>query len=679
MRTPISGLLVAALLAAATPVAAQHGANRGYLDTTCAPCRDFYRYANGGWLKTAQIPAAYTSTGAARELYDRNTEALKRVLDRVAAATDTARDPTLKKLGAFYGSCMDSAGTDRAAAKPIADELNRIAAMKTVGDLTRELARLNARQIYAPFYFSAEVDRKQSSRVIGQLYQAGLGLPDRDYYLKTDPASDSLRHFYVAHIARMFGLLGAQPTRALQDAERVMRFETALADSSMTLVAQRDPNAVYHKMTVRELGTLAPGIDWGAFFTATGVAALASSDSTLDVSQPAFLRLVSAKAQDTAALDDWRAYLHWQLLHETAPLLGSAFFREDFKLQSRLRGVKEPLPRWKRCAAAADDAMGEALGKAYVESEFPPQAKARVLEMVNNLQVALSDRIQRLTWMSDSTKAEAQQKLGAMVKKIGYPDTWRDYSALEARAAWPYAQNALAAREFEQHRQLAKIGRPVDRTEWNMSPPTVNAYYNPSFNEIVFPAGILQPPFFDPTADDATNYGAIGAVIGHEMTHGFDDRGRQFDAQGNLRDWWTADDARRFTERAQRVIDEYTAYVAVDTFHVNGALTVGENIADIGGLVIAHAAFEHSLEGKPRPPDIDGFTTEQRFFLGFAQLWRNLTRPEMVRLRTLTDPHSPPLWRVNGPVSNMPEFAKAFGCKAGDPMVRADSVRAEVW
>ena len=674
----VAGLFVTALLAAA-PAAAQHGANRAYLDTTCAPCRDFYQYANGGWLRTAQIPAAYTSTGAARELYDRNTEALRRVLERVGGATDTTRDPTLKKLGAFYGTCMDSAGTDRAGAKPIGDELARIAALKTAGDLTRELARLNARQIYAPFFFSAEVDRKQSSRVIGQLYQAGLGLPDRDYYLKTDPASDSLRQVYVAHIARMFALLGATPALARQDAERTMRFETALAESSMTLVARRDPNAVYHKMTVRELGTLAPGIDWTVFFAAAGVAALASPDSTLDVSQPAFLRLVSAEAMDKAALADWRVYLRWQLLHETAPLLGSVFFNEDFKLQAALRGVKQPLPRWQRCAAAADEAMGEALGKAYVESEFSPQAKARVLEMVNNLQVALSDRIQQLTWMSDSTKAEAQQKLSAIFKKIGYPDTWRDYSTLDARASWPYVENALAARTFEQQRQLAKIGRPVDRGEWDMSPPTVNAYYNPSFNEIVFPAGILQPPFFDPTADDASNYGAIGAVIGHEMTHGFDDRGRQFDAHGNLRDWWTAEDARRFTERAQRVINEYSAYIAVDTFHVNGALTVGENIADIGGLVIAHAAFEHSLEGKPRPPDIDGFTAEQRFFLGFGQLWRNLTRPEMVRLRTLTDPHSPPMWRVNGPVSNMPEFARAFGCRAGDPMVRADSVRAEVW
>ena len=431
-------------------------------------------------------------------------------------------------------------------------------------------------------------------------------------------------------------------------------------------------------MTVRELQALAPAIDWGGFFTAVGVPALAPGDAALDVSQPAFIRLVGARLADLP-LDEWRLYLRWQLANAAAPTLSRAFFDEDFQFQRVLRGVQEPLPRWKRCAAATDDAMGEALGKAYVAGEFSAGAKAHVLEIVNNLQAALADRIQRLDWMSDSTKVQALGKLGTVLKKIGYPDTWRDYSALEARGSWPYGENVLRAREFEQQRQLAKVGHPVDRTEWGMTPPTVNAYYNPSFNEIVFPAGILQPPYFDPAVDDAVNYGAIGAVIGHEMTHGFDDQGRQFDAQGNLRDWWTATDARRFTERAQRVVAQFAGYVAVDTFHINGQLTLGENIADQGGLTIAYHAFEKSLEGKPRPPDIDGFTPEQRFFLGFAQGWRNLTRPQALRLRTLTDPHSPPRWRVNGSVSNLTEFARAFGCKAGDGMVRPDSVRAEVW
>ncbi len=668
------------VLPAVAPLAAQHGVTRAYLDTTCAPCTDFFGFANGAWLKTAQIPASYSGTGAGRELHDRNTETLRGVLEAAAAAAaaDTTHDPMLQKLGAFYGSCMDSVAIERAGATPIADELRRIDSLRTPRDLQRELARFNRMQIFAAFSFAAEADPKQSSRNIGQLYQAGLGLPDRDYYLKTDPASDSLRQQYVAHVARTLALLGEPDSTAQLHAQQVMTFETALAESSMTLVAQRDPNAVYHKMTVRDLQALAPALDWPAFFVAVDVPLLGSAGAALDVSQPAFIRLVSARVA-TMPLDEWRVYLRWQLANALAPSLSSPFFNEDFGFQSVLWGVKEPLPRWKRCAAATDEAMGEALGKAYVAMQFSAAAKARVLEMVNNLQAALAARILRLDWMSDSTKIQAYAKLDAVLKKIGYPDVWRDYSALEIQAAWPYATNVQRGREFEQRRQLAKVGHPVDRTEWGMSPPTVNAYYNPSLNEIVFPAGILHPPYFDPAADDAVNYGAIGSVIGHEMTHGFDDQGRQYDAQGNLRDWWTANDARRFTDRAQRVVAQFNGYVAVDTFHINGQLTLGENIADLGGLTIAYYAFEKSLQGKPRPPAIDGFTAEQRFLLGFAQGWRNLTRPEAIRLRTLTDPHSPPRWRVNGSVSNLTEFARAFGCKAGDGMVRPDSVRADVW
>jgi putative endopeptidase len=658
--------------------AAQHGVNPAYIDTTCAPCRDFFTYANGAWLKTATIPAAYPSTGAARELSDHNTEALRGVLEGAAAGADTAHDSALRKLGAFYASCMDSARADRAPAAPIAEELRLIAAIGTTGDLEREIARLNRLQVYTPFYFSAEIDPKESSRNIGQLYQAGLGLPDREYYRKTDPASDSLRREYVAHVARTLGLLGAAATAAQRDAARVLQLETALAESSMTLVAQRDPNAVYHRMTVRELQTLAPAIDWPAYFTLMGVPVLGAPDATLDVSQPAFFRLVSDRAAH-APLEDWRVYLRWQLANEIAPALSSAFFAEHFRFEARLRGTKEPLPRWKRCAAASDDALGEALGKAYVEREFPPAAKARVLAMVDNLQAAFAERIARLTWMSDSTKTQAQHKLRMVLRKIGYPDRWRDYSTLEVGATAPFATNLLSARAFEGRRQLAKIGQPVDRGEWGMTPPTVNAYYSPPTNEITFPAGILQPPYFDAAADDAVNYGGIGAVIGHELTHGFDDQGRQFDAAGNLRDWWTAEDSRRFAERARRVVAQFNGYIAIDTLHVNGELTLGENLADLGGLAIAYDAFERSLAGQPQPPAIDGFTPEQRFFLGYAQGWRSLTRPEATRLRTFTNPHSPPSWRVNGPVSNSPAFARAFGCKRGDPMVRPDSARAEVW
>jgi predicted metalloendopeptidase len=401
-------------------------------------------------------------------------------------------------------------------------------------------------------------------------------------------------------------------------------------------------------------------------------------DATLDVSQPAFLRLVSDRAA-YGPLEDWRVYLRWHVGQTIAPSLGAAFFAEHFRFQSRLRGTKEPLPRWKRCAAATDDALGEALGKAYVETEFPPAAKARVNAIVDNLQAAFAERLRHLTWMSDSTRVRALDKLSKVLRKIGYPDQWRDYSLLQVNDTAAFASNAINARGFEGRRQLAKIGTPVNRLEWAFSPPTVNAFYNPPTNEITFPAGILQPPFFDAAADDAVNYGGIGGVIGHELTHGFDDEGRQFDAVGNLRDWWTAEDAARFTERAKRVVAQFNGYVAIDTLHVNGDLTLGENIADLGGLAIAYDAFQRSLAGKPAPPPIDGFTADQRFFLAAGQVWRSLTRQEMARLRALTDPHSPPRWRVNGPMSNIPAFAKAFGCKQGDPMVRPDSVRAEIW
>ena len=674
----IAPFALAVTLPASLP--AQGGVNRAYLDTTCAPCRDFYTYANGGWLESATIPAEYASAGAARELADRNTKALRRVLEDAAAGADTASDPTLRKLGAFYASCIDSARAESAGTAPIADELQRIAAIRKRGDLTTAIARLAGLGVFAPFYVLAQVDPKESTRNIGQLYQGGLGLPERGYYLRADPASDSLRRAYVAHVARTFALLGSAPSAARADAEDVLRLETALADSSMTRVAQRDPQAVYHRTTVHELGALAPAIHWSTYFAALGVPSLAAAGGAqaLDVSQPGFLRQVSNLVAH-APLVQWRAYLRWHLADNAAHSLSAAFVAEDFAFESRLRGFTAPLPRWKRCAAASDDAMGEALGKAYVEREFPASSKVRVLEIVNNVQAAFAERIKRSDWMSDSTKTQALAKLAAVIKKIGYPDTWRDYTALTVSGSAAYATNLLAAQAFEQRRTMAKIGQPADRSEWQMTPPTVNAYYNPTTNEITFPAGILAPPYFDPAVDDAVNYGGIGSVIGHELTHGFDDQGRQYDAAGNLRDWWTPQDDSRFRERAHRVVEQYNGYIAVDTLHVNGELTLGENLADIGGLEIAYDAFQRSLAGKPRPPDIGGFTPEQRFFLGFAQGWRSLLRPETLRLRTLTNPHSPPQWRVNGSVSDSPEFSRAFHCRAGDPMARADSLGPPVW
>jgi putative endopeptidase len=655
-----------------------HGVNRAYMDTTCSACADFYSFANGAWMSSATIPAAYSGVGAQREMIDRNQEALRRVLERAAAGAANEKNATLRKVGAFYATCMDSARAEREGLRPIADELRRIDAVRTREDLRRAIGRLGTLGVTAPFWFGSQADPKASRMAIGILYQDGLGLPDRDYYLKTDPASDSLRREYVAHVARTFQLLGEDSSRARTDADRVMRMETAFADSSMTRVAQRDPNAIYHKLTVRELSALAPALAWPAFFRESGVPALASGEATLNVAQPAFIRAFGAQLA-AAPIEDWRAYLRWRLADAAAPTLDRQFFAESFRFSSRLSGAKEPLPRWKRCAAAADQSMGEAVGEAYVASEFSPAAKARVVDMVDNIQAVMRERIAANRWMSDSTKAQARGKLDAILKKIAFPDRWRDYSKLDVQASRPFATNALRANEFEVRRQLAKIGKPVDRAEWGMTPPTVNAYYNPTINEIVFPAGILAPPQFDPAADDAVNYGAIGMVIGHELTHGFDDEGRQYDAAGNLRDWWTAEDTKRFEERAQRVVGQYNSYLAVDTFHVNGKLTLGENIADLGGITIAYYAYQKSLEGKPRPPAVDGFTPEQRLFLGFAQAWRRKFRPETMRLRAQTDPHSPSRWRVNGPLSNMPEFAKAWGCKLGDPMLRGDDVRAEIW
>ncbi|HYM82196.1 MAG TPA: M13 family metallopeptidase [Candidatus Limnocylindria bacterium] len=662
------GLLVLTLSLPIGAAAKTSGINLAYMDTTCSPCRDFYRHANGRWLDTIEIPASYTGIGSGREMFDRNQETLYRVLERAAQKAPTEKDATLRKLGSLYAVLMDSVRADREGVAPIAADLERIRAIQTKTDLRREFARFAALGLPAPFTFGPEADPKQSMQTIGQIFQGGLALPERDFYFRTDGKSDTLRRDYVTFMERTFQLAGAKPEQAKGNAERILRLETALAESSLTRVQMRDPHALYHKMSVKELGALAPAIDWSAFFSEAGVPSLAKPEAQLDVSVPAFMRQLNAQIE-TVPLETWRAYLEWNLLRAAAPWLGQKFFDETFAFQSKLVGTKAPQPRWKRSANLVDASMGEALGKAYVETEFPADSKKRMLEMVDNLQAAFRERIANRPWMSETTKKQATRKLDAVMKKIGYPDTWRDYSALQVDAKASAVQNLRQAQEFEQRRQLAKIGKPVDRTEWGMSPPTVNAYYNPTFNEIVFPAGILQPPRFDPRADDAVNYGAIGMVIGHELTHGFDDEGRQYDAEGNLKDWWTEDDAKKFDALAKQVVEQYDAYLAVDTLRVNGKLTLGENIADLGGLTIAYEAWRRSLGGKPAPK-IDGLTGEQRFFLGHAQGWRNKWRPEITRLVVLSDPHSPPVWRVNGPLAKMVEFRQAFGCKAGDAMVQ---------
>ncbi|NOT33497.1 MAG: M13 family metallopeptidase [Candidatus Eisenbacteria bacterium] len=679
MRLRITALAALALCALAnTALAQSSGIQLGQIDKTCQPCRDFYQYANGAWTDTVSIPAMYSSIGVGREMFDRNQDMLHSVLISAAQNISGESNETLVKVGALYATLMDSARAERDGVTPIQPYLDRINAIQSRKVLLSELADMHKLGLLVPFYFGAQADAKQSQWMLGTFYQGGLGLPERDYYMKTDTASVSLRKAYVAHVAKTFQLAGMAADAAVRDAERVMAFEMALAKASRPNVELRDPDKNYNKITVRELQKQVPAIAWADYFASLGVATLASPDSFVNVAQPDFMKEVSRQVASTP-LESWRAYLRYHAIDNSAGWLSQEFFDENFTFNARLTGARAPLPRWKRAADAVDGALGEALGRAWVEKNFTPAAKARMLELVDNLQRAYQKRIESLAWMSDATKKQALVKLSTFTRKIGYPDRWRDYSAIKIQAGQPAILNLVESNRFERARDLAKIGKAVDRNEWFLSPPTVNAYYNPPNNEIVFPAGILQPPMFDLNADDAANYGAIGMVIGHELTHGFDDEGSKYDAEGNLKNWWTEGDRKAFEELAGRIDQQYSGYVAVDTLKVNGKLTLGENIADLGGLTMAYYAYQASLEGKPRLANLDGFTPEQRFFLGFAQSWRRKMRPERLKLMVNTDPHSPANWRVNGPIANMPEFAKAFGCKAGDAMVHPPEKAAVIW
>ena len=643
------------------------------LDRSVSACTDFYQFANGGWIKSHPIPPAYSIWGSFAELQENNQSNLLTILRNAAANGNAQASADLRKLGIYYSSCMDSVAAERAGYQPVAPELQLVAAIRNRADLEAEIARLHARGVPALFAFGSQQDAKKSTEVIAGIRQGGLSLPDRDYYLNQDKRYVDIRSNYTDHVARMFQLLGESQQQATTDAQRVLSIETALARPAKTRVELRDPNANYHRMTAAELRQLAPGFNWPRFFTGEGRADI----SSINVQNTVFLKAADSLLT-VVPLEDWKAYLRWKIIDAAAPSLSSAFVNEDFRFGSTLTGAKEQLPRDKRCARVTDSGLRDALGQAYVAQYFTPTAKQRALEMVRNLEAVFHDRLQTLGWMSDTTKVQATAKLTAFTNKIGYPDKWRDYSTLEIKPG-PFLDNQVAVRQYERRRELARIGRPVDRTEWGMTPPTVNAYYNPSMNEIVFPAGIMQPPFFDPKADDAVNYGGMGAVIGHEMTHGFDDQGSQFDAQGNLRNWWGASDLEKFKRGTGLVASQFDAYTVLDSVHVNGRLTLGENLADLGGLSIAYAALEKALAEKGRPPLIDGFTPEQRFFLAWAQIWRQNVTPEAARVRINTDPHAPGRWRTNGPLSNLPQFAAAFGCKPGDPMVRPDSVRPVIW
>src|SRR5271168_587885 len=633
------------------------------LDTTCKPCDNFYQFAMGGWMKDNPIPAEYAAWGTFTQLHDNNLTAMRTVLN-AATKSNAAPGSNEQKIGDFYASCMDTSAIEAAGLKPIAGELAAIDAISDRKSLDSAIAQLQREGASVLFRLSSGQDIKDSTRVIAIASQGGLGMPDRDYYFRDDDKSKQLRADYEQHVAKMFALAGDAPDKAAAEAKTVVTIETALAKASRTRVELRDPEKNYNLMPLAEMKTLTPDWSWENYLHAVG----APTVENVNVRQPEFFKEMN-QALSGVSLPDWKIYMRWHVIHSAAPGLPERFVQENFDFYDRkLSGTKEILPRWKRCVQSTDRNLGEALGQVYVEKYFPPAAKARAKEMVNNLIAALRADIPTLSWMGPETKKEALAKLEAFTVKIGYPDQWRDYSRLEINRG-SYASNLRRSVEFEYARQLAKIGKPVDRTEWGMTPPTVNAYYNGSMNEIVFPAGILQPPFYDPNADDAVNYGGIGAVIGHEISHGFDDQGSKFDGKGNLHEWWKPEDRKNFTERGDCVVNQFNGYEVEPGLHQNGKLVLGESIGDLGGLTIAYAAYEKSIEGK-RPKDIDGFTPEQRFFLGWAQVWGANQRAEAARLQTNTDPHPLARFRGNGPLSNMEAFRKAFGCKKGDAMVR---------
>ncbi len=639
------------------------------MDKSADPCTNFYEYACGGWMKNNAIPSDQAEWGRFNELDQNNQIILRKILE-TASVDDPKRSANDQKIGDYYASCMDEAAIEKKGVDPLKPELDRIAAIKSKAELPPFLGTAHLSGNRAFFNFSSEPDMKNAEMEIAAVDQGGLGLPDRDYYFKDDPKSTELRTKYIEHVQNMFKLLGATPVEATAKAKTVMEIETALAKVSLDNVSRRDPQRLYHKMSRKELATLSPAFDWNKYI----VAMKTPEFESLNVYVPDFVKGFNQVIQGQS-LDNLKTYLTWQAVHAAAPVLPKRFVDENFSFYgATLTGAKEIRPRWKRCVSYTDGDLGEALGKSYVDQTFGAEGKQRMLEMVHNLEKALNADIKDLSWMTEETKKQALIKLEAISNKIGYPDKWRDYSALKI-VRGDALGNSLRSNEFESHRQLNKIGKPVDKSEWGMTPPTVNAYYNPQENNINFPAGILQPPFFDRRADDATNYGGIGAVIGHELTHGFDDEGRQFDAAGNLRDWWTAKDAAAFEERAKCIVDEYSGFTAVDDVKLNGKLTLGENTADNGGVRIALMALRSAMgEGGK---EMDGFTPEQRFYLGYAQVWCMNATPEIKRMLAQVDPHSPGEYRVNGVVQNLEDFQKAFSCKAGQAMVRQN--RCRVW
>ncbi|HVV44116.1 MAG TPA: M13 family metallopeptidase [Bryobacteraceae bacterium] len=639
------------------------------VDRSVDPCTDFYQYACGTWLKNNPIPADQASWGRFSELNERNRVILRDILEAAAAAKN--RDADTQKIGDYYESCLDQKVIDSRGLTPLKKELDAIDAMKSPRDLAPVLARLHRLGVNVLFNISSGQDFKDSTAEIGNADQGGLGLPERDFYFRDDARTVATRKEYVAHLTRLLKLMGVSQAQADEQAAAVMKLETAMAKASADVTSRRDPASLYHMMTMSQFQALSDSFAWPQYWAVLK----APKMDKINVVEPDFFKAQEEliKSEPLAA---WKTYLKLHLVSAQSQVLPEAFDKEVFAFEGTfLTGMKEQKARWKRCVRATDADLGEALGKAYVEKTFGADGKARTLEMVKKIEAAMSQDLKQLTWMTPETKKKAEEKLAAITNKIGYPDKWRDYSALTI-VRGDALGNSLRANEFEINRQLQKIGKPVDRLEWQMTPPTINAYYDPQMNNINFPAGILQPPFFDKKADDAENLGSIGAIIGHELTHGFDDEGRQFDAKGNLEDWWTEADARAFQAKADCLVKEYSNFEVGNGVHLNGKLTLGENTADNGGVRLAYMALMNVLAGRTLPPQ-DGFTTDQRFFLAFGQAWCNNATPEVEQLQAQTDPHAIDRDRANGVVMNMPEFQKAFSCPAGKPMVSANACR--VW
>jgi putative endopeptidase len=645
------------------------------MDISIKPGDDFFSYTNGTWLKNNPIPADKNSRSTLEELFERNRHDIREIIEEAATSKDAQPGSNAEKIGTFYNSGMDTVSIEQKGIGPLKMFFDKIESIRSIADVQSVGAYFQTYQISPFFAMFSNQDSKNSTSVIAQCYQTGIGLPERDYYFNNDESTKKIREKYLIHLTKMFELLKDEPKAAEKNAETVMKMETQLAKASFTNVENQDPQKTYNKVTIEGLNKLAPGIDWHSYFTEVGYPGL----TEVNIFQPGFMKELSSMMK-TVPVDDWKTFLRWQLINSTAAYLAKDFVDQNFDFYYRtLSGQEKKEPRWKLVLDVTSGSLGEIIGQLYVKKYFPPVAKQKMTDLVMNLKKSLKQRIQNLAWMGPETKLEAEAKLDKMGIKVGYPDKWRDYSGL-AVTRESYVLNILNSQAFEFRYSMDKVGKPVDPTEWGMTPQTVNAYYNPNRNEIVFPAGILQPPFFNLDADDAVNYGAIGFVIGHEMTHGFDNMGRQYDKDGNLRDWWTKEDSKSFEAHAAMLIDQYNHYEVLDSVFVNGKLTLGENIADLGGGTVAFNAYKLSLEGKEPPKPIDGFTDCQRFFLAYAQVWRTNMRDKEIKKRVKTDEHSPAKARINGVVYNMPEFYAAFPVvKPGDKLFRPSEHRPVIW